>query len=282
MATSETTAQPVPHLKIRPSRGWSAINVREIWQFRDLLLTLAGRDVKLRYKQTALGVVWVIFQPLAAAGIFALVFGRVAGLSSEGVSYFIFAYAGNLCWNAFSSTLTRASSCMVQNSGLVSKIYFPRMILPLSTLLSTLLDFVIALALLIVLLPIFGVPYQWNMLLLPVWLGLALMLSLGIGLFSAALMVSYRDIQHILPVFTNFLMFGSPVAYSVTEVPKDLMFLYMLNPLSGLLEAFRWSILGTGSLQPQYVGYAAAVSVFVFVLGAFSFRRMEKRFADVI
>ena len=271
-----------PYLTIRPSSGWQAINLRQIWQFRDLLTTLAGRDVKLRYKQTALGVVWVIIQPLMAAGIFSFVFGNVAKLPSDGVPYFIFSYAGLLGWNAFNSTLGKASSVLVANAGLISKVYFPRLVLPLSTVFSTVIDFSVALAMMAVLMVINGIVPGIGIVLVPVWLLLLIMLAVGIGLFTSALMVSYRDIAYIMPVVTNLLLYASPVAYAVSAVPESLRPYYFLNPISSILEALRWSLLGVGNVQWGYVLYSAVVITAVFIAGAFSFKRMERQFADII
>jgi lipopolysaccharide transport system permease protein len=286
--TSGDNVQPrsKPHLTIRPTSGWQALNLRQIWLFRDLLITLAERDVKLRYRQTALGVIWVILQPLIAAGIFSFVFGRVAGLPSEGVPYIVFSYAGLLAWNAFNNTLTRTSSVLVQNSGLISKVYFPRLVLPLSTILSTLIDFAVALLMMVVLMVIYRVAPGPQVLLLPVWLLLVVMLAVGIGLYTSALMVSYRDVQYILPVVTQFLLYGSPVAYSLSfalsKIPQQYHFLYLLNPLAGLMDAFRWSLLGRGELPLGAVLYSTVVAVACFVGGAFAFKKMERKFADVI
>ncbi|WP_170065495.1 ABC transporter permease [Abditibacterium utsteinense] len=275
-----------PHLVIRASSGWAALDLKQIWLYRDLLMTLASRDVKLRYRQTALGVVWVILQPLVAAGIFSFVFGTVAGFPSEGVPYIVFAYAGQLAWNAFSSTVTKSSAVLVANSGLISKVYFPRLVLPLSTVPSTLLDFAVALGMMAVLMVIYGIAPGLGILLLPLWLGLILMLSVGIGLYTSALMVSYRDVQYILPVVTNMLLYASPVAYSasfaISKVPQNLRAYYFLNPLSGLLEAFRWSMIGRGELNWGYIAYSAVFAILIFIGGAFSFKKMERKFADVI
>jgi lipopolysaccharide transport system permease protein len=281
-AHEAAAAAAKPYLVIRPRSGWAALDLRELWQYRDLLLTLAIRDVKLRYKQTALGVAWVILQPLLAAAIFTFVFGKVAKLPSDGLPYFIFAYAGMLGWNAFNSTLTKASACIVGNNQLVSKVYFPRLILPLSTVLSTLLDFAVGLALMAVLSVLYHVAPGLGLLLLPVWLALLIMLAVGIGTYSAALMVPYRDLQYVIPVLLQFLLYASPVAYSVAAVPKRLQMVFFFNPLSSLLEAFRWSLLGRGQLDWTAVAYAAGATVAVFAFAAFAFRRMERTFADVI
>ena len=276
----DTLTSPKPHLTIQPTAGWQAINLRELWQFRDLLITLAQRDVKLRYRQTALGVVWVILQPLIAALIFAFVFGKMAKLPSPpGVPYLVFSYASLLAWNAFSSTLSKSSGCLLQNSNLVSKVYFPRLALPLSTVFSTLIDFGVALVVMALLMIINHVVPTLALLLLPVWLLLLIMLAVGVGLYTSALMVSYRDVQYILPVMLNFLLYASPIAYTV---PAKYQALFAANPLTGLLEAFRWSLLGTAAPHWNTVAYSVAVTVVVFVLGAFSFKKMERKFADVI
>jgi lipopolysaccharide transport system permease protein len=278
----QITAAEKPHLVLRPLTGWQALSLRELWPFRDLLRTLAMRDVKLRYRQTALGVLWVVLQPLLAAGIFSFVFGRVAKLSSDGVPYFLFSYAGLLGWNAFNSVLTRSSGSLVQNSQLISKVFFPRLMLPLSTLASALIDFLVAFALLLVLLPLYHILPTAALLLLPVWLLLLMLMALGLGLIAAALMVSYRDVMHILPVLTQFLMYASPVAYAVSNVPQKLRALYFLNPLTGLLEAFRWSVIGRGTLQMGVLLYSTLFALGLFVFGAYAFKTMERKFADVI
>jgi lipopolysaccharide transport system permease protein len=271
-----------PYKILRPKSGWQALNVRELWRFRDLFLMLALRDIRLRYKQTALGVAWVVLQPLMAAGIFSFVFGMVAKLPSDGVPYFVFSYAGLLGWNLFSNTLTKASTSLVGNAGLVSKVYFPRLVLPLSTILSSLLDFCVAFIIYIVLMAVYRLAPGPGLLLLPLWMAMLLLLSTGIGLYAASLMVSYRDIQYIVPVVLQFLLYASPIAYAVTSIPRFLQVVYMLNPISSLLEAFRWSLLNRGTIHPSMIACASAVSIGVFLFGAFSFRRMERQFADVI
>lgn len=272
-----------PTLSIVPTSGWQAINLPELWQFRDLLTTLAQRDVKLRYRQTSLGVLWVILQPLLAAGIFSFVFGKVAKLPApDGIPYLVFSYAGLLAWNAFSSTLTKTSSCLLQNANLVSKVYFPRLALPLSTVFSTLIDFGVAFVVMIVLMLVNHVVPALGILLLPVWLLLIVLLALGVGLYASALMVSYRDIQYVLPVVTQFLLYASPVAYSASLVPAKYRLIFEINPLTGLLEAFRWSLLGVGNFPLAAVTYSAIITVVVLVAGAFSFKSMERKFADVI
>jgi len=272
-----------PLLVLGPRSGLAGLDAAEIWRYRGLLLTLATRDVKLRYKQTALGVLWVVLQPLIAAAIFAIVFGRVAGLPSAGVPYFVFSFAGLLAWNAFNSTLNKASASVVENAQLVSKVYFPRLILPLSTVLSTLIDFAVAMGLMIVLMAWYHVAPRWQVLWLPALLALFISLAIGIGMYAAALMVAYRDLRYVIPVLLQFLLYASPVAYSVSVIhDARLRRIFFANPLTALLEAFRWSLLGQGQLSLPWLGYSAAVSIFLLGFGAVAFRRMERKFADVV
>ena len=225
---------------------------------------------------------WVILQPLLAAGIFSFVFGRVARLPSDGLSYFVFSYAGLLGWNLFSGTLTKVSGSLVGNAHLISKVFFPRLILPLSAVPSVLVDFGVAAAMMIALLFTHGIPVGWGLLLLPVWIGTILALATGVGLWSASLMVSYRDIGYVLPVALQLLLYASPVAYPASAVPSSLRTVYQCNPLASVLEAFRWSLLGRGELNGPALAWAAVFTVGVFLVGVFSFKRMERTFADVI
>lgn len=272
--------QPEPTLVIQPRQGWAALDLREVWRFRDLLRTLAVRDVKLRYRQTALGFLWVILQPLIAAGIFSFVFGRLAGMPSQGLPYEVFAYGSLLGWNAFSNTLGRTSTTLVGNSALVSKVYFPRLVLPLSTIFSALVDFLVAAMLVVVLMVIYRVTPHAGILLLPVWLLGLITLALGLGLVFSGLMVSYRDVAYAVPVMTNMLLYLSPVVYSASE--RGVSDFYYLNPIAGLMEAFRWSLFGRGEPRWWAVAYAFAFAAVILVIGVMSFKRLERRFADVI
>ena len=282
MQLASGVAPRKPFVTIRPPSRWVPINLREMWHFHDLLTTFAIRDVKLRYRQTLLGVAWVILQPLAGAGILSVVFGQVANLPSDGVPYFLFSYVGFLAWNVFSSTFSKSSSSLVASAPLISKIYFPRLILPLSVSFSTVLDFGVALVMGAVLMALNGVTPGAGIVLLPVLFVLLLLLGLGAGLIAAALNVSYRDIGYMVPVAVQLLLFASPVAYSVSAVPQNLQKWYLLNPLSGLLEAFRWSVLDVGTLRVGALVYSAIFSVMLFIGGAYVFRNLERKFADVI
>ena len=250
------------------------------------MMALAGRDVKLRYKQTALGVIWVVLQPLMAAGVFSFVFGKLGNLPHGNTNSFIYSYVGLLGFNLFSGTLTKTSGCLVGNAQLISKIFFPRLVLPFSAVPSVLIDFSVALLMLGVLMIISHQPPTLGILLLPLPLAMLLMLSLGVGLITAALTVSYRDVQYILPVFTQILLYGSPVAYplwyAVSKIPEKLRPFYLLNPLAAPLEAFKASLLGTDWPSPGSLLYAAVASVAVILIGAYSFKKMERKFADII
>lgn len=255
---------------------------RELWDAREVALRFGQRDVVLRYRQTAIGVVWVLLQPLAAAGIFTIVFGTVAQLPTGGIPYFLFSFISMLAWTLFSSVVNRSAPSLVANQSLVSKVFFPRMLVPLSTALSALLDFAVAFALGVVLLLVYGVNPGWGVLLLPVWVLLLVLLGMGIGLATSAWMVRYRDVQYVLPWVMQVALFATPVAYSLEAVPADLAWLFNLNPLSWLLECFRFSLLGTAAPPTWQIISVVVVSPLVFVLGAMVFQRSERTFADLI
>jgi lipopolysaccharide transport system permease protein len=271
-----------PHLTLKPRGRWSAVRVREVWEFRDLLRSLAARDIRLRYRQTALGVIWVVLQPLLTALLFTFVFGRIAKLSSDGVPYIVFAYSGQLAWQFFSGILTRSSGALVGNANMISKIYFPRLVLPISALGSVVLDFIVASLVMVGLLIAYGVVPGLGLALLPIWLLLAALLAMGMGLIATAVSVRYRDVQNVILLLNQLLLFASPVAYSLSTVPKSARTYYDLNPLSGLLEAFRWSLLGRGDLELGRTIYAGLFAATTFILGAFVFASLEREFADVI
>lgn len=275
-----------PTVSIRPPKKWQAIDFKELWAFRDLLTAFALRDVKLRYKQTVLGAAWVIIQPLMGAGIFTFVFGVMAQLPTDGLPPFLVSFAGMFAWTAFSQTLSKTSGCMVANQNMVQKVYFPRMILPLAQVYSVLVDLAVSMGLVVVLLLIYQINPGWPILLLPFWMLAIFMFAMGVGMWAAALMVQYRDVRYVLPVITQFAMYASPVGYMLVavneKVPAWAQQLYMLNPLASLIEGCRWSMLGVGELHTGYLIYSITLSVSVFVLGAYVFRGMERKFADVI
>jgi lipopolysaccharide transport system permease protein len=272
------------HLRIQPSKTffeWK--NLFELWEFRELLLALAARDIKLRYRQTALGIAWVVLQPLLASGILAFVFGVVAGVTRpDRSSVFLFVLAGFIGWSLFSAAFSRASQSLLQHSALISKVFFPRIILPASAIISALVDLAVALVLFFLVAFLSGIPVGWEVGMTPVWLGLLLIVSFGLGLFGAALSVRFRDVQHMSPFFVQILFYASPIAYQTTSVPARWRGLFLLNPLAPLFEGLRWSLLREGQFHLGGTLYALGVSVLVFVLGLMFFRYTEREFSDLI
>jgi lipopolysaccharide transport system permease protein len=271
------------HVRIRPATGFEWPNLREFLEFRGLLVALATRDVKLRYRQTALGVVWVILQPLLASGVLAFVFGTVAEITKPGrSSVFVFVFAGFIGWTLFSATFTRASQSLVQNSALIAKVYFPRLILPISAMAAGLLDAGVGLAFFVILRLFVGPSFGWQLLALPVWLAILMIFAAGFGLISGALSVRFRDVHYVIPVVVQLLFFASPVAYRTSAVPEKWRALFSMNPLVPIFEGLRWSLLAEGDIGVLNVGYAVAISVLVFGLGLALFKRAEREFADLI
>lgn len=271
-----------PFLTILPGAAPLRRYGQDLWHHKDLVRVLAVRDIKLRYRQTALGVVWVILQPVIGAAAVAFVFGRIAKLGAEGVSYFAFAFAGVLVWNVFSNTALKSTNALVGNTGLVSKIFFPRILLPFSTMVAGLIDFAVALGVMVIL--FFGgdVSLGAQLLLTPVWIAFILMCALGIGFFLGSISVTYRDVMQVSALAVQVFFYVTPVAYSVTEVPARLQTFYYLNPLSALFQGFRWSTLGTSAPTAGHLAYSLIVSTVLFAGGALFLQRSEPGFADVI
>jgi lipopolysaccharide transport system permease protein len=267
---------------IRPPSRWAAFDLAELWAYRDLLIILTGRNLKLRYKQTALGVIWVILQPLIAALIFAVIFGGFARLPTDGSPYLLFAFAGTLIWNLVANSLTRAGNSLVGDTNLISKVYFPRMIIPLASIAAVVIDFLIGLAVLAVMLVVYQQPLTLNLLALPLIIVLALALAFGFSLLISALNVYYRDFTYVLPFAVQVWLYASPVAYSVSIVPEALLPLYSLNPMVGIILGFRWAILGDIAFPGPPLLISLIVSAAMVVLGALVFQRVQQSFADVI
>jgi lipopolysaccharide transport system permease protein len=264
---------------ITPPGKFSLPKVRQLWEAREVLYRFGARDVTLRYRQTLLGVVWVILQPLLTALIFAVVFGKVAKLPSGGVPYMVFAFAGLLAWNLFNGIISRASTSLVSNRDLVSKVFFPRMLVPLSTSVSTITDFLVSVVFMAVLLIVFGITPGLAIVAFPVWTVMVILLASGCGLVAAALQVRYRDIAYVVPFALQFLLFASPVGYAV---PKHYEVLFSINPLTWLLNEFRWSFLNQPAPPIWQIVLSIVVPVVVFVAGVLVFEQMERGFADVI
>jgi lipopolysaccharide transport system permease protein len=280
-ATAAAAAAAPPVSVIEPSGGWRALDFRELWRFRELVFFLALRDVKVRYKQTALGVAWVLLQPLLAMGIFSIVFGA-RGLSTDGVPYPLFVVSGLVPWFYFANATSGASGSIVGNTQLISKVYFPRLAIPLAAVLANLVDFSVGLLLAIVLVVAFGVPLSLSLLALPILVGLSLLTALGVGVWLAALDVQYRDVRYAVPFFMQVWLFATPVVYAVGDVPERWRVWLYLNPMTAIIEGFRWALLGVGG--PPLTALAASTVLVLAILscGLLYFRRMERTFADMI
>jgi lipopolysaccharide transport system permease protein len=274
-----TTTAPVT--VIRPPRGWIPMNLRELWAYRELLYFFAWRDIKVRYTQTVFGIAWAVVQPLFMMVIFSLFFGTLAKVPSENIPYPLFSYAGVLPWTLFAAGLTRSSDSLVADVNLVQKVYFPRMLLPLAGILSPLVDFAIAFVILIGMMFYFGYYPGVTMFWVLGFLVLELMLAAGLGLWLSAINVAYRDVRYAIPVLIQLGLYASPVVYSATFVPARFQTVYgLVNPMAGILEGFRWAVLGTKPPSDLLIASVAIILV-VLVSGAFYFRRREKAFADV-
>ena len=280
VAAAGPTRRPV--VVVKPSRGWVTVNLRELWEYRDLLRLLAGRDVKLRYKQTALGVIWVVLQPLVAALIFALIFGRFAKLPSDGTPYFLFVFCGLLAWNLFAGILQRAGNSLIGDARLITKVYFPRLLIPLASAGAVLIDFAVGLAVLVVLMPFYHTVPGWQALSLPFFVVLTVVGVAGVSLWLSALNVQYRDFMYAMPFLVQIWMFATPVAYAGRLIPAQWRWLYSLNPAVGYVEGFRWALLGRSSLSASMLAITLVISGAAFLSGALVFRRIERGFADVV
>lgn len=270
------------HIQIVPQRGWSGLQWGELWAFRDLLYLLMIRDVRLRYKQTALGVIWVILQPLISSLIFAVIFGRFAGLPSGDVPYLLFVFAGILPWNLFSMALGRAGNSLIGDARLISKVYFPRMLIPVASSGAVLVDFAVALIVMFVLMVLFRWSITLNILVLPFLLALTLLITVGMSLFFSALNVYYRDFMFALPFLIQVWMYASPVVYDASLVPAQWQVIYSLNPMVGVINGFRWALLGTGDFPALPLFLSVIVGTAIFIISAFIFQRVERSFADVV
>jgi lipopolysaccharide transport system permease protein len=272
-------AQPTV-VRIEPTSGWVALKLGEIWAYRELMFFLVWRDMKVRYKRTALGASWAIIQPFFTMVVFSLFFGKLAKISSDGVPYPIFSFAALVPWTFFSNGLANSSQSLVGSAALVKKVYFPRLIIPIASVLSGAVDFLIAFALLLGMMVYYGVVPTLHVLWLPTYFVLALVTSLGVGLWLSAVNVQYRDVRYAVPFLTQFWMFATPIAYPSSLLSEPWRTVYGLNPMVGVIEGFRWSLLGTDTQPGAIIAASWAAALLVLVSGAFYFRRMEKTFAD--
>jgi lipopolysaccharide transport system permease protein len=270
-----------PVIVIEPQRGWSPARLRDLYLFHELVYFLVWRDIKVRYKQTILGAAWAIVQPLFTMVVFSIFFGKLGKIPSDGIPYPVFSFVALLPWQLFSYSLTQSSQSLVAEGRLITKVYFPRLIIPVASVLSGLVDFVIAFGILLVLMVAYGLPISGRIAMLPPFIVLALLAALAVGLWLSALNVKYRDVRYTLPFLTQIWLFVSPVAYPSSMVPERWQALYGLNPLAGVIEGFRWALLGTAPpVSTIYV--SAALTVLLLVGGLYYFRQTEKQFADLI
>jgi lipopolysaccharide transport system permease protein len=270
-----------PTIRIRPPKKWTPVDLHELWTYRELIYSFTLRDVKLRYKQTGLGIAWAVLQPLLTMVIFTIFFGGLAKIPSEGVPYPIFVLAALLPWTLFASGLTRSTTSMVTDANIMTKVYFPRLIMPIASIISPLVDFAVSLVLLFVMMVYYGFMPTINIVFLPLFLLLALATSLGVGLWLSALNVKYRDFQYTVPFLIQIWMFASPVVYASSLVPERLRVWYGLNPMTGVIEGFRWALLGSGTPSAMVLVSVGMVIV-LLVSGMFYFKRMEQYYADIV
>ena len=276
------SALPLPVLRIEPSRGWVSLKLGELWEYRELLYFLTWRDIKVRYKQTVLGAAWAIIQPFFTMVVFSLFFGKLAKVPSDGIPYPIFAYAALVPWNFFAQGLTQSSDSLVGSANLIKKVYFPRLAIPISTVISGSVDFILAFTVLLGMIVYYGMSPSAKVLWLPLLLLLAVTTSLGVGLWLSALNVQFRDVKYTVPFLTQFWMFATPIAYPSSLLREPWRTVYGLNPMVGVVEGFRWALLGTKTAPGPMILVSALAAVMILVGGAFYFRRMEKTFADVV
>ena len=267
-------------LRIQPTRGWAALNLAELWQYRELIYFLAWRDVKVRYKQTIIGVAWVLLQPLAMMAIFWLLFGRMANLPSDGMPYPLFVLVALLPWQFFSRVISESTNSLITDQRLITRVYFPRLVVPIATGLTALVDFGLAMCLVAVLMMIFGVVPGSAILFLPLIVVLMFAAALGVGFWLSALNVEYRDVMHAVPFLVQFWFFATPVVYSTSLLPEQWQFLFGLNPMTVVVDGFRWCLLGSGAGLSLMSALSAFVAMVLFVSGLIWFRRRERSFVD--
>ena len=272
----------IPITIIEPKKGWIPVDLKEIWNYRELLYFLTKRDIKVRYKQTVLGGLWAIIQPVFTMVVFTLFFGRLAKMPSDGIPYPIFVYAGLLPWTYFANALSTSGNSLVGSANLITKVYFPRLIIPASASLAGLLDFFIAMLVMGAMMIYYQFVPSIGILLFPFLVGLTFLCAVGVGLWLSALNVQYRDIRYVIPFLVQLWMFVSPVIYPISMVPQKYQWLLALNPMGGVIEAYRASLLGHMPINWFLLGLSTVIIIILFLSGLYYFRRMEKTFADVI
>jgi lipopolysaccharide transport system permease protein len=274
--------EPLPTLIIQPSHGWIPLRLGALWEYRELLYFLTWRDIKVRYKQTVLGAAWAIIQPVFTMVVFSVFFGHLARIPSDGIPYPIFAYCALLPWQLFAHALGQSGNSLVANQSLITRVYFPRLVIPISAVLAGLVDFAVAFVVLLGMMLYYGIVPTAAILTLPLLILLAVATALAVGLWLSALNVEYRDVRYTIPFLTQFWLFATPVAYPSSLVPERWRALYGLNPLAGVVEGFRWALLGKAEGPGPLLTVSVAVVVVLLIGGLYYFRRMERTFADIV
>ena len=277
-----TKLESLPTFSIDPPKSWASIGLRELWDYRELLYFLTWRDIKVRYKQTALGAAWAVIQPFFMMVVFSLFFGKLAGVPSDGIPYPVFAFCGLLPWQLFAHALTESSNSLVGNQNLITKVYFPRLVVPIAAVLGGVVDFAIAFVILLVMMLYFGIVPGWAIVTLPLFIVLAITTALAVGLWLSALNVKYRDVRYTMNFLVQFWLFATPVAYPSSLIPVQWRWAYGLNPMAGVVEGFRWALLGKTDPPGALLGVSIAVVVLLLIGGLYYFRKMEQEFADVV
>jgi lipopolysaccharide transport system permease protein len=279
---SSSPVSEIPIAVIRPARGWVGLNLRDLWEYRELLYFLTWRDIKVRYKQTVLGAAWAIIQPFSTMVIFSLFFGRLGKIPSDGIPYPIFSYVALVPWTFFANGLSQSSTSLVASANLIKKVYFPRLVVPISSVISGAVDFVLAFVVLLGMMLYYGIVPTWNVFLLPLLFLLALITALGVGLWLTAMNVQFRDVRYAVPFLVQAWMFATPIAYPSSLLDEPWRTLYGLNPMAGVVEGFRWALLGTETAPGPIILVSTFVAIGLLVSGLFYFQRMEETFADLV
>ncbi|HEY6247738.1 MAG TPA: ABC transporter permease [Pyrinomonadaceae bacterium] len=272
----------LPSLRIEPPKRWPSIDFRELWEYRELLYFLTWRDIKIRYKQTVLGAAWAIIQPVFMMIVFSLFFGKLAKVPSDGIPYPVFAFCALLPWQLFAHAVSESSNSVVSNQHLITKVYFPRLVIPIASVLTGFIDFLVSLVVLIGLILWFGLVPGWRIIALPGFILLAICTALAVGLWLSALSVQYRDVRYLIGFLVQFWLFATPVAYPSSIIPQQWRAVYALNPMAGVVEGFRWALLGRSSALGSMLWVSASVVLVTLLGGFYYFRRMEQEFADIV
>jgi lipopolysaccharide transport system permease protein len=279
---SDPDSRLLPVLWIKPSSGWVSLRLGELWQYRELVYFLIWRDIKVRYKQTALGAAWAVIQPVFMMLVFTLFFGKLGKMPSDNIPYPVFTLCALLPWQLFAQALTQSSNSLVSNEGLITKVYFPRLVVPVSAVLSGLVDFAISFLVLLVMMAYYHIVPGFRIVTFPLFTLLALVTALGVGLWLSALNVKYRDVRHTLTFLIQFWLFASPVAYPSSLIKGPWRLVYGLNPMAGVIEGFRWALLGSNQLAGPMFAVSVGVVILILFSGLYYFKRMEKTFADIV